>query len=384
MRGILRIINVSLSVPIDSAIGLAPCIASSPESGVAFVFANSRADGLVAEAVGLLLEGLDLDDTLSGEDSLALIGDLANLRPAATPFEHSGTSMAALLELAHLRAELRREIANVARGRDLMSDAPHLQSAMTVLTSRGIEKYIGGLKGCPDDVVGLTLHEFEADLRKIKKACDRVEERWEAVEPHIRTSALTDLDLGHEVWALRDGGSWWGVVRTKSDSARDRVRVHLSPAQQDSKAEKMADILERAIDYQTERERLDRQIAAAPSWARWAVPVSTGKLNNFRVASLRWLLTRATTGEFGPIEREVLTSSEWRLALSQQPVRRAAKALRIGAAPPDTAVLGEVVTSALHRLEASRCTGTDVGRVAGRWHRARGTQRGVGVEELTH
>ena len=311
------------------------------------------ASSLVAEAVGLLLEGLGLDDTLSGEESLALLGDLADLREAAMPADHAVAYLAALLERAQLRAHLRREIASAARDRDLLSDAPHLQAAMTVLTAEGRrEEYIGGLAWVPHDVAGLTLHEFEADLRKIKKACERVEQRWRSVEPDILASALTHLDLGKEVRALRDGGWLWGLVRTNSDSARDRVRVHLSPAQRDRRAETMADILERAIIYQKEREKLDRQIAAAPSWARWAIEVKTGKVNNLRVASLRWLLTRAEAGEFGPIERELLMRHAWRLTLKQQPVRLAAKALTMCAAPVETPDLGTVVSAALHRLEA--------------------------------
>ena len=304
---------------------------------------------LVAEAVGLLLEGWALDDTLSGADSLALVCDLAALPHDAVLSEHVEAALADLLERAHLRAMVRDATAEVARARGLPSDAPHQEAAMCVLTAGLSAKYIGGLKGVPDDFAALTLHEFETDHREIAKMTDLVEKRWRVIEPNIESTALTALNPKREVRALRDRGWLFGAIRTTSDGARDRVRAHLSVEHRGKGAETMARLLDRVIEYQDERAKLDKHVAASSPWVRWAVDSETGKLNRLRVASLRWMLAHVEAGEFGPIEVELLSSSAWRTALSQEPVRRAVRALtrQAQAACP---ALASVSAAALHRL----------------------------------
>lgn len=131
--------------------------------------ASSGASVLIAEAVGLLLEGLGLDDTLGGEESLGLVADLAALSATQENIENKETALTSLLSAARSYAELRSEVVKVSESRGLPTDAARVEAAMRILAADKVGKYIGALKGVPDDVAHLSLHEFEAEHRNVKK-----------------------------------------------------------------------------------------------------------------------------------------------------------------------------------------------------------------------
>jgi hypothetical protein len=291
------------------------------------VAATSGESVLVAEAVGLLLEGFGLDDTLSGKDSLALVDDIASLATEASHADEAATVLEDLLRNARARADLRRQIATTCESRGLTSGAPQIDAATRIVTVDRTGRYVGGLKGLPDGAAEGSLHAFDAQHRKVKNACTGVQRQWRELESEIQPSLLTDVDLSKEAGRLRDDGWFFGLFGNESDAAKARVKKHLAPHVRGMSARKMAEVLDRTQEFLDDREFLREQLAEAPAWVAWAVDGDSGKLNAHRAASLRWMLSLSAGGEFGPIERELLSNSDWRLALSQQPIRLAAKAL---------------------------------------------------------
>jgi 50S ribosome-binding GTPase len=317
------------------------------------VFATSGADILVAEVVGLLLEGLGLDDTLGGEDSLRLVSDVAALHVRSeAPTLLIQSTLSQQFEHALVRVQAREEFSNLARTHGLTPDPPYIEAAQRILEQDADLKFIGGLKGVPKEAAELALHDFELAHRKVKQACARVQEAWCAVEDQIEPSALTALDLPGEARALRDGGWLFGWIRTKSDGARDRVKPHLALHLRGRSAEEMANILDQVIEYKAQIERFRAHVADAHGWVVWAVNTDNGKLNKLRAASLRWLLTKAEAGNFGAVERDLLTNGPWRRVLSQDAARRWAKAVATTPTSPDLSSLGRVIELALGRVEA--------------------------------
>lgn len=317
-----------------------------------FMFASAGAGVLAAEFVGLLLEGLGLDDTLGGSDSMALARELAALRMG--PGE-AGASVRRVLQdgLDHALAtvEAAEHFAKHAQGRGLTVDASHLEAVRRILRLDGSLNAVKGLQGVPTAVQDLALHEFELAHRRVKPLCKQVHDAWDAVRRDIVPSAMTELDLAKEIRALRDGGWLFGLIRTTSDSARDRVAPHMATDQRGKSAEAMAGILERALEYKTARTRLEGQVAEAHSWVDWAVNVDAGRLAKERTTSLRWMLANSEAGAIGPLERDMLTDAAWRIALSQPAGERLAAALRWQPAPSASPAEGVMLADALRRVE---------------------------------
>lgn len=283
---------------------------------------------LVAEGVGLLLEDLGLDDTLGAAQSLALAGGIASLGLVSEAQELPvRLELAAHLELVGRRVQARETFVEAARSQRLATDAATLLAAQRVLLRCSTSNLIAGLAGVPPEAGEVALHEFEQALAKAAEIATRVRSAWAAVAADIQLSALTELNLSVEARALRDRG-WIFGFRSASASSRERVKPHLSPQRQHASAEKMAEILDRLMEYTAELDRVRAYVTEAPPWVGWAVDARNGAVISVRVAGMRWLLSEVEAGNFGRAERRLLTSAAWQRLLTQRAGKEWARALR--------------------------------------------------------
>lgn len=120
-------------------------------------------------------------------------------------------------------------------------------------------------------------------------------------------------------------GWFFGWFGNESEAARARVRKHVTATHQQLGAEALAELLDEAGALLDDRQQLALRISSGPAWAGWAVDADSGQLKAHRAASLRWLLEQSESGALGAVEREMLATPDWRLALSQPQIRAAAK-----------------------------------------------------------
>ena len=320
---------------------------------------EAAADRLVAEAAGLLLEPLPLAETLTGAEVL----ELASAIVAAVDCGDSAAAMHIAEELRSactgigadtgLVLELRRTSASV--GRPLSTD--EARASLHLLRQGASAVRLRALRGVPPEALQLRRVEaaYEVDaLRQLAAARGDVERRHLV---RAKPSAL-QLDLDREIKALRDGGWLFGLIRTTSDGARDRVGPHLQGDAARAGSGTMAQILEDVRDGKRELARLDQEGAARPAWTRWLTPEAAGQVSPARVQALRWVLDARDGGRFGTVElsllrdeaaRRFLASGEAQLvreqaggstpvAFQDEAVARVATALAVPATTPPGAI----------------------------------------------
>ena len=314
--------------------------------------ATSHADVLVSEAVGLLLEGLGLDDTLGGRESLALVTDIAELGPPAEDDAAAiRTELAEHLGLAGARSRAREQFTTLARERGLPTAPATLEAARRSLERTPDVALVAGLAGAPSVAADVPLHEFEFEEKRLAKTCQDVAAPWAEIEGRLAESALAEVDLTKEAWKLRNDGGWLAFfLPSPEKQARELLAPYLSEELRAAPAVQIAQVVDRAAAYVVARDLLQAQVEASHPWVRWATDVRTGTVDAQRVAALRWLLGEVAAGSFGHVEKELLTSDGWQGVLSSEVGARWAAALGTPRPPQRSANLGTLVRAAIDRF----------------------------------
>lgn len=314
--------------------------------------ATTHADVLVSEAVGLLLEGLGLDDTLGGRESLALVTDIAELGPPADGDTAAiRTELAEHLGLASARSRAREQFITLAHKRGLSTAPATLEAARRSLERTTDTALVAGLAGAPSVVANVPLHEFELEEKRLAKICQDVAAPWAEIEGRLAESALDEVDLTKEAGKLRNNGGWLAFfLPSPEKQARELLAPYLSEELRAAPAMQIAQVVDRAAAYVVARDRLQAQVEASHPWVRWAVDVRTGIADAQRVAALRWLLGEVATGAFGSSEKELLINDGWHSVLSSEVGQSWAAALRTPRPPQRSADLGPSVRSAIERF----------------------------------
>lgn len=307
---------------------------------------------LVPQAIGLLLEDLGLDDTLTAKDSIALVQELAALRDLSDDRTRPVSELLATqLELGAALLQARMDLIEEARLLGLEVSQAQIVGAQQILGRASQTGVLIDLQGLPVEGEPLALHTFDFEHRRLEHAAVAVRHAWQELGGRVLPSAMTDLDLAAEAFALRKRGRLPGrVFRAGSSRARERVKPHLAPMYREISASDMATVLDRARVHEAARRSLAGAVAKSHPWVRWTVNRSSGEVYERRAASVRWILTEAAAGNLGVVERTLLTDASWRRVLTGQAGVRLSKALRRSSDVMKTASLGSVVAAALDRF----------------------------------
>lgn len=279
---------------------------------------ESAADRLMAEAVGLLLEPVALDETMSGPEALEVARSIAEVGLAQ---ETPG--------VAAVSDELRSAAAAVSTDSELVNDLLAACAAagvpmgnegawacLRLLRCGASVKRVRALRALPEEALELTRVEVKssvATLRRFTSARGQIEQR---ISSHAHLSVL-DLDLDREIRALRDRGLLFGLISTTSDAARDRVAPHLREPAARAGSLRMADILEGIRPCKDELAALDREWEAQPPWCHWLMPAPRRPISRARVGALEWALNARDAGTFGTTELSLICDSRVRRFLSE-------------------------------------------------------------------
>ena len=314
--------------------------------------ATSHADVLVSEAVGLLLEGLGLDDTLGGRESLALVTDIAELSPPAEDDAAAiRTELAEHLGLAGARSRAREQFTILARDRGLPTAPATLEAARRSLERTPDVALVAGLTGAPSAAADVPLHEFEFEEKRLADTCQDVAAPWAEIEGLLAESALAEVDLTKEAQKLRNDGGWLAFFLSSPEKqARELLAPYLPEELRAAPAAQIAKVLDHAAAYVGARDLLQAHVEASHPWVRWATDVRTGTVDAQRVAALRWLLGEVAAGSFGHAEKELLTGDGWQGVLSSEVGARWAAALGTPRPPQRSANLGTLVRAAMDRF----------------------------------
>lgn len=302
-------------------------------------------DVLIPEGIGLLFEELGLDDTLDAHSAVALVRDLAALRPVPDARQARFSALLSEhLQRASALVRARSQLMADAQDRHLHLSRGQLSAAERILEHAPSAKIIGGLDHVPREVATLALHDFLSDYGSVERAAAEVQKTWKAIDGVVLPTAMTELDLSAEARALRDNGGFFAFVfGAPAAYARDRVKPHLAARHQNITPVEMADVLDRVSAYRSTESRLRGLVESAHPWVPWAVNVTNGRVSQRRVASLRWMLTEVEAGNLGSAEISMLSEDSHRRLLTRDPAISWSKALRESGPEPDAACVGGLV-----------------------------------------
>ena len=295
------------------------------------ISATPRVSALVAETVGLLLEPLGADETLTGDQAVALAQHVASLSSVTkdTVAALAG-DIASSIEAAVAHTGARGAIVRLAHERSVRLAANDVDAAMAIVFAGADPGLLRAFHGAPPTTHDARLYQLDRALSHLRPAAAAVAAAWQAVEGDVVPS-VTTLRLDVEINALKDDGWLWGLVRTTSDGARDRVSRHLRASARLLDAAAMADILQRVQRFVDARTRLRNVLKKSPDWAPWLVRSGDmGVLHEGRVEALHWALTEVEAGVFGPPELGLLRRKRWRQLLSHPD----AQTIRVGLEAP--------------------------------------------------